>query len=378
MDIGPRLPDELPQLDLKLQSLLHGVQVEFQWQAQRMPAVSRQLLLEHVEPGSVRPNMLLSELQMSPETVRLDAPVLRKPYALSPEACATLRNAVDRDRQTKADTVDGAPDEQLNLSRERLEELVGAAAVAALWRLPAELLGGRASSVDTREDSLQIFVRRYAPNTRPWTPFHVDSARVTINVALSDEGACAGGELLAVHGDGVRAVVRGEGEATVHSSELLHGVSRLASGGRHTLIIFVGRAAQRLPAELRFDATDRATEAAALARLIMANADLGHDGPSAPGSAGGLRAAYEAMRSRKRRRADDADGEGEDECGSVASVAADSSAAEAERVGAQIERVVQHYAAPHLRPTDMLARNGTADGVVSSLRALLTYAAELK
>lgn len=45
---------------------------------------------------------------------------------------------------------------------------------------------------------------------------------------------------LALIGDeGLVALERGEGEATVHPSELLHGVTRMRGGGvRYSLIVF--------------------------------------------------------------------------------------------------------------------------------------------
>ena len=37
------------------------------------------------------------------------------------------------------------------------------------------------------EQKASIFVRRYSGDSRPWIPFHTDTAGVTLNVALSDE-----------------------------------------------------------------------------------------------------------------------------------------------------------------------------------------------
>ena len=67
---------------------------------------------------------------------------------------------------------------------------------------------------------------------------HADVADVTVNVALSDEGESAHGRLLCVYAGRIRAVRRREGDATVHSSSLLHGVSRMDHGQRYTLILF--------------------------------------------------------------------------------------------------------------------------------------------
>jgi hypothetical protein len=347
--VGPLLPHVAaapPQLDESLASLLPGVATDFLWQATRMPRLSRRLLIERVDPHLVAPSELLDELQLSPGLVSLDAPVMHKARFLDAKSCAALRAVVDRERRSKIDTVDGAPDHQLNLSHERLAQLIGSEAVAALWRLPMELLGG--APVDTR--TAQVFVRRYTLDTRPWNPFHVDSARVTLNVALSEEASCDGGELLALHEEGVRAVARGEGDATVHSSTLLHAVRRLASGTRYSLIVFIGEAERRLPAELSFDAAAREAEAEALATLVadralieVATATLG------AGDLDALLASYSCLRAN----------------GSSS-------------IGSAVERAVQKYAAPHLRPSSIRQRvgSGQAKGACWSLRALLRYALE--
>ena len=67
---------------------------------------------------------------------------------------------------------------------------------------------------------------------------HADVAAVTINVALSSEVDASGGRLLGVFNGAVRAIERRAGDATVHSSSLLHGVSRMTTGERYTLILF--------------------------------------------------------------------------------------------------------------------------------------------
>ena len=90
-------------------------------------------------------------------------------------------------------------------------------------------------------EHLEIFVRRYSPDTRPWIPFHLDRARWTLNVALDDDATFAGGRLLAISDRRVRALERSEGEATVHPSTLLHAVARMTRGVRYSLIVFFGR-----------------------------------------------------------------------------------------------------------------------------------------
>ena len=92
-----------------------------------------------------------------------------------------------------------------------------------------------------------IFLRRYTATTRPFIPLHCDHAAVTLNVCLSghendknpEAGALQrGGQLVALHADSVRVLHRGEGEATAHTSALLHGVTRIHQGERHTMILF--------------------------------------------------------------------------------------------------------------------------------------------
>ena len=54
----------------------------------------------------------------------------------------------------------------------------------------------------------------------------------------STAGRAGGGVLLGVYNGSVRALARRAGDATVHPSSLLHGVSRMHAGERYTLILF--------------------------------------------------------------------------------------------------------------------------------------------
>ena len=87
----------------------------------------------------------------------------------------------------------------------------------------------------------EMFVRRYSPGTRPWIPFHPDRYEITVNVALSADVDHSGGRLLGVFGGAVQELLRSEGEATVHSSSLLHAVTRMTGGTRYSLILFFDR-----------------------------------------------------------------------------------------------------------------------------------------
>ena len=114
-----------------------------------------------------------------------------------------------------------------------------------LWRLAADYVAAADDTLESEapaaapaaaplaELAPRIFIRRYAPSTRPWNPFHTDTSAVTINVALNDDADFAGGRLLCCYDGSVRVVERTEGEATIHAATLLHGVSLLTSGVRY-------------------------------------------------------------------------------------------------------------------------------------------------
>jgi predicted 2-oxoglutarate/Fe(II)-dependent dioxygenase YbiX len=375
--IGPSLRDEVVTIDPGLARLLgDAVTNEFRAQALRMPTLSRRLLLEGMTPTSVAPEALLSELQLEAGTASRArhglgsrTAILQRPGILPASACARLRAAVEQ----KCDTVDGSPDEQLNLSAAQLDELIAdPSASAALWGLPAEFLlsdsqddggnyGSRAACFadscaklrllpdSFAPESAEIFVRRYAADSRPWNPFHTDSAALTLNLALIDDEAFHGGELLACHDGAVRVVARREGDATVHASSLLHGVRLITSGVRYSLIIFFGRnrADAEALAALEAEAED---EAEALATIMRDTSFLSRC-EATLGGAASVEQLHRDFVSVQR----SADG----------------------GLGALIALIVHRYGAPHLRPTQILKAAANSDAVCWSLRALLRYAVDL-
>ena len=217
-----------------------SVPAEFSALAARMPPVIHLLLVDNVDPSGIPTKAVFAALNLDParHLATDEAQVLSVPHCLDAVACATLRDAVDRRRNTRVDSVDGAADHQLPLTLMQLEQLIGTSAVDTLLALPARFSDEASGIGKPRE----IFVRRYTGGTRPWNPFHHDAAAVTINVALGDDAAFAGGRLLAVRRSRVEAIERGEGEATVHDSRLLHAVSRITGGVRYSLIMFLGHA----------------------------------------------------------------------------------------------------------------------------------------
>ena len=165
--------------------------------ADAMPPTVRGLLVDGREPTSVGTDELLAELKVPSLT---GATIMSEPAVLSPRSCAVLRDAVDVKRSESVDTVDGAPEHQLNLSLKELASLVGTEAASVLCALPVEFVRrtGSMSAEDVQVEPHNIFVRRYTGSTRPWNPFHNDRAALTVNVALSDDRAHGGGKLLAI------------------------------------------------------------------------------------------------------------------------------------------------------------------------------------
>jgi hypothetical protein len=231
--------------------------------------------------------------ELEPEADDIPAVVLRDAGVLSPAACAALRAAVDAHLDSNPGCAAEAPtaqarqhllasafSSQLVLDRPALERIIGAPAVQRLWRLPAALLAGHTAATGCAaadsdaagclapavtahplagppplapsardcndalspfEGEVEISIRRYSPDARPWVPFHHDRCTATVNVALSADRSHAGGRLLGYERrGGAWQVEREEGEATAHGPGLMHAVSRLQSGRRYALILFFG------------------------------------------------------------------------------------------------------------------------------------------
>jgi len=218
------------------------VPADFAVQGERMPYVVRRLLVHGDQPSSVHVQELLDSLKIArrvcPELAdATGCDVLRAPKVITQEGCAALRRAVDIERSTAKDSVDRAAEHQRNVTAIELGQLIGVEVVQRLWQLPIEFHIGQ---IFQRVEHFRVeaFIRRYSIDTRPWNGFHKDSAAVTVNVALADDVAHGGGRLLAVFDGAVQHILRHEGEATVHTSTLLHAVTSMTWGVRYSLILF--------------------------------------------------------------------------------------------------------------------------------------------
>ena len=210
---------------------------EFTLAAERLPAFVRSVLLEGPSEGDakVQAAALLSAFNSRSSG---SSEVKHIPGALTASACAKLRKVVDERRQLDKDTVDLAPTHQLNLGINELTKLIGEEEAERVYSLPGGLLGDAYLREDFR---LEIMLRRYSRDTRPWIQFHCDKAAITANIALHADRLHEGGRLICVMDGELESVERDEGEATVHASSLLHAVSAMKFGVRYSLIVFFHR-----------------------------------------------------------------------------------------------------------------------------------------
>ena len=209
------------------------------------PAV-RRFLIEHADPALATAD----ELDIiRRHGILTDAPpdgrLIESIAVLDAGQCATLcRFAEAHMTSIVPDTVDDLPEYQVNLSVEGLTTLLGRDRVTALLKLP-EALGAPADRAPADlYERIDIFLRIYSPETRPYIAFHSDTCSYTVNVALNDEGSFDGGALLALNGAGLKAPARRIGTALLHAGNLVHGVSRIESGTRYSLILFFNRKAE--------------------------------------------------------------------------------------------------------------------------------------
>jgi len=283
-----------------------GLPPEWAAAALKLAPLERGLVVYGCDPSTICPLRLLTEWAEPLGPFRRAqsalaggaATVQRVPAALGGAACAVLRQELDRCVGNQdgwgvhADSVDAMPDQQVTLSPSRLVELIGAAEALALhqiadrqWRCREATAaadgnddGDKAAGADTANDAAAddeaaatcatagraprpaggelgraappsrlsaqyIFARRYSSVSRPWFPLHPDSAAITVNVALSDDAGHRGGRLVGLYGGRIQTIERAEGEAVVHTSALIHGVTRMSEGVRYSLILFFTGAA---------------------------------------------------------------------------------------------------------------------------------------
>jgi len=116
---------------------------------------------------------------------------------------------------------DGSPDFKLYLTPSELENLVGAERYEQL-------------SFKMGNDFSEIVLRRVEDHGHAIN-FHTDYSNKTMQVMLSEENYYAGCDLVFVTGNGFDKPRRRPGNATIHDNSILHGVTEMKSGVRHSL-----------------------------------------------------------------------------------------------------------------------------------------------
>lgn len=205
------------------------------------PAV-RRFLVENADPGSAGAadiETIRGHGIVGADAGAADGRLIENVPALRSDQCEALcRFAEAHMTSIVPDSVDDLPEYQVNLSIEDLAELLGRDTVDALLKLP-ETLGapGDLATGDLYE-RVEIFLRMYSPQSRPYIAFHSDLCSYTVNIALNEDTGFAGGKLLALSGSSLTVPSRAVGTAIVHAGNLVHGVSKIESGTRYSLIMF--------------------------------------------------------------------------------------------------------------------------------------------
>ena len=144
---------------------------------------------------------------------------------LSAAQCKALVTAAGRE----------GPSPTLELSRQELGDIVGAAALEALCALGRDAMRASRPRAAPAEGPLRIAVRRRAAAPAERIHFHRDARRVVVHVPLNDD--YAGGQLLLALGScEVRAAPATPGVGTAIDNAVVHGVSCVTSGMRYTLL----------------------------------------------------------------------------------------------------------------------------------------------
>ena len=116
---------------------------------------------------------------------------------------------------------DGSPDFKLYLTPSELENLVGAARY--------EYLSSKMSN-----NFSEIVLRRVEDHGHAIN-FHTDYSHKTMQIMLSEQSDYDGCDLVFATGAGFEKPKRMPGQATIHDNSILHGVTEMKSGVRHSL-----------------------------------------------------------------------------------------------------------------------------------------------
>jgi hypothetical protein len=157
---------------------------------------------------------------------------------LTGQQCFELVQFIDDNISSAViDSVDDFPEYQVDVSPELLAQLVGKETCQAVLNLPKildkSLLHGKSSRL-----GYSLFLRLYSQETRSQIPFHHDISDYTCVIALNDQSDFSGGDFIMLNGDNLEKASWKQGEALLHSGNLIHGVSKMNAGKRYSLVMF--------------------------------------------------------------------------------------------------------------------------------------------
>ena len=198
----------------------------------------RRFLIEGSDPGTATPAELEVISSYGTSGRRGREGVTCGIDTLTEAQCYAIRAfAEDHMTSVTADSVDDYPEYQVNLTPGLLTKLIGEEAAAKILRLTEHADAPAGLSWNSYEE-VSIMIRVYSPETRPYITFHSDTCDFTVNIALSNGTEFEGGDLISLSEGRLQKVPCALGAAAVHSSHLVHGVSRIRSGMRYSLIVF--------------------------------------------------------------------------------------------------------------------------------------------
>lgn len=149
------------------------------------------------------------------------------PLVFTEAECEMMIDIAERDGWlVSSDSVDGQPAWELNF----LEYPAGKMAANRLRHAIVN------SSVNTSLSGYRIYLRKYAPQTRPSLATHLDKSKLSFTAALNDD--YAGGEFFYIDAnDNEQTVTLKKGDAVVFGGDLLHGVKPMQEGVRYSLVM---------------------------------------------------------------------------------------------------------------------------------------------
>jgi hypothetical protein len=151
---------------------------------------------------------------------------------LNEHARAVLCQHADKHADKEAAEVkfDHCSDVRMTLTDKKLKALIGVEAFTKI----TQFFGGEHNVIKLRRVEAKCGVGRYG-SFSPVVPFHTDFSHRTMQIPMND--SFEGGDLVFATKDGFVVPLRPAGSASIHTSQLVHGVTALENGTRYSLFL---------------------------------------------------------------------------------------------------------------------------------------------